>query len=116
VYKGRWRSGTVAIKVIAHDGSVASQISGLRESLLCKNITHPNVVRAPRRPPGAPARARPRDRRGPYAPATGAGASSHGPHAQGAHACRLRRTCHDDQQGPSNLNPTPGGRAWAAPP
>ena len=78
VYKGRWRSGTVAIKVIAHDGSVASQISGLRESLLCKNITHPNVVRAPRRPPGAPARARPRDRRGPCAPATGACASSHG--------------------------------------
>jgi len=78
VYKGRWRSGTVAIKVIAHDGSVASQISGLRESLLCKNITHPNVVRAPRRPPGAPARARLRNRRGPYAPATGAGASSHG--------------------------------------
>ena len=45
VYKGRWRGGTVAIKVIAHDGSVASQMSALRESLLCKNITHPNVVR-----------------------------------------------------------------------
>ncbi|KAK9842451.1 hypothetical protein WJX81_000763 [Elliptochloris bilobata] len=44
VYKGRWRGGTVAIKVIAHDGSVASQMSALRESLLCKNITHPNVV------------------------------------------------------------------------
>jgi len=56
VYKGRWRSGTVAIKVIAHDGSVASQISGLRESLLCKNITHPNVVRGP---PPAPRRAGP---------------------------------------------------------
>ena len=47
VYKGRWRGGTVAIKVIAHDGSVASQMSALRESLLCKNITHPNVVRKP---------------------------------------------------------------------
>ena len=49
VYKGRWRGGTVAIKIIAHDGSVASQMSALRESLLCKNITHPNVVRPPAR-------------------------------------------------------------------
>ena len=49
VYKGRWRGGTVAIKIIAHDGSVASQMSALRESLLCKNITHPNVVRSPPR-------------------------------------------------------------------
>ncbi len=38
----------------------------------------PTWCAAPRRPPGAPARARPRDRRGPYAPATGVGASSHG--------------------------------------
>ncbi len=51
VYKGRWRSGTVAIKVIAHDGSVASQISGLRESL------HAPQRGAP--PPPAPRRAGP---------------------------------------------------------
>ena len=45
VYKGRWRGGTVAIKVLAHNGSVVRQMSALREALLCKNITHPNVVR-----------------------------------------------------------------------
>ena len=45
VYKGRWRGGTVAIKVLQHGGNVALQISALRESLLCKNIMHPNIVR-----------------------------------------------------------------------
>ena len=45
VYKGRWRGGMVAIKVLQHGGNVALQISALRESLLCKNIMHPNIVR-----------------------------------------------------------------------
>ena len=45
VYKGRWRGGTVAIKVLEHGGSMALQVAALRESLLCKNIMHPNIVR-----------------------------------------------------------------------
>ncbi|CAL8467074.1 g6610 [Coccomyxa elongata] len=44
VYKGRWRGGTVAVKIINHDKHVGNNFDALRESVLCSNIQHPNVV------------------------------------------------------------------------
>ncbi|KAK9916935.1 hypothetical protein WJX75_008980 [Coccomyxa subellipsoidea] len=44
VYKGRWRAGTVAVKIINHDKHVGNNFDALRESVLCSNIQHPNVV------------------------------------------------------------------------
>ena len=35
----------VAIKVIEHNADDNSKMDGLRESLLCSSIQHPNVVR-----------------------------------------------------------------------
>lgn len=34
----------VAIKVIEHSADDSSKLDGLRESILCSNIQHPNVV------------------------------------------------------------------------
>ncbi|CAL8464411.1 g3946 [Coccomyxa elongata] len=44
VYKGRWRGALVAVKVVAHDCSIASLAETLRESALSTSIQHPNVV------------------------------------------------------------------------
>ena len=42
---GRWRGGSVAVKVIAHDRRVGSNIEAqCRESMLSSHIQHPNVV------------------------------------------------------------------------
>lgn len=42
---GRWRGALVAVKVVAHDCSIASLAETLRESALSTSIQHPNVVR-----------------------------------------------------------------------
>ena len=42
---GRWRGAMVAVKVVAHDRSMASLAETLRESALSTSIVHPNVVR-----------------------------------------------------------------------
>jgi hypothetical protein len=47
VYQGWWRGGSVAIKVVAHEGDLDGKVGALRESLLCSSIQHPHVVRAP---------------------------------------------------------------------
>ncbi|KAK9904772.1 hypothetical protein WJX75_002233 [Coccomyxa subellipsoidea] len=44
VYKGRWRGAIVAVKIVAHDCSLASLAETLRESALSTSIQHPNVV------------------------------------------------------------------------
>ncbi|BDA49710.1 probable mitogen-activated protein kinase kinase kinase 12 at C-terminar half [Coccomyxa sp. Obi] len=44
VYKGRWRGAIVAVKIVAHDRSLASLAETLRESALSTSIQHPNVV------------------------------------------------------------------------
>ncbi|CAK0735475.1 hypothetical protein CVIRNUC_000587 [Coccomyxa viridis] len=44
VYKGRWRAGSVAVKIINHDKHVGNNFDAMRESVLCSNINHPNVV------------------------------------------------------------------------
>ena len=36
--------GTVAVKIVSHDGDVGHRMDVLRESLLSANIQHPNVV------------------------------------------------------------------------
>ena len=36
--------GTVAVKIVSHDGDVGHRLDVLRESLLSANIQHPNVV------------------------------------------------------------------------
>jgi hypothetical protein len=41
---GRWRGALVAVKVVAHDCSIASLAETLRESALSTSIQHPNVV------------------------------------------------------------------------
>ncbi len=41
---GRWRGALVAVKVVAHDCSIASLAETLRESALSTSIHHPNVV------------------------------------------------------------------------
>ena len=43
-HAGRWRAGTVAVKIINHDKHVGNNFDALRESVLCSNIQHPNVV------------------------------------------------------------------------
>ena len=45
VYQGWWRGGSVAIKVVSHEGDLGGKVGALRESLLCSNIQHPHVVR-----------------------------------------------------------------------
>ncbi|CAL5225265.1 g8059 [Coccomyxa viridis] len=44
VYRGRWRAGSVAVKIINHDRNVGNNFDAMRESVLCSNINHPNVV------------------------------------------------------------------------
>ena len=41
---GRWRAGSVAVKIINHDKHVGNNFDAMRESVLCSNINHPNVV------------------------------------------------------------------------
>ena len=41
---GRWRAGSVAVKIINHDRNVGNNFDAMRESVLCSNINHPNVV------------------------------------------------------------------------
>ena len=41
---GRWRGAIVAVKIVAHDCSLASLAETLRESALSTSIQHPNVV------------------------------------------------------------------------
>lgn len=64
---GRWRGAVVAVKVVAHDRSIASLAETLRESALSTSIQHPNVVRAP----SPPAVFQLRKRRGMPAPGGG---------------------------------------------
>jgi hypothetical protein len=45
VYQGWWRGGSVAIKVVPHEGELGGRADALRESLLCSNVQHPNIVR-----------------------------------------------------------------------
>jgi hypothetical protein len=42
----RWRGGTVAVKVLSHEGSRARKLNALHESMVCAAVHHPNVVRA----------------------------------------------------------------------
>ena len=43
-HAGRWRAGSVAVKIINHDRNVGNNFDAMRESVLCSNINHPNVV------------------------------------------------------------------------
>jgi hypothetical protein len=45
VYQGWWRGGSVAIKVIPHEGELGEKVDALRESLLCSSVQHPHIVR-----------------------------------------------------------------------
>lgn len=44
LFAGRWRAGSVAVKIINHDKHVGNNFDAMRESVLCSNINHPNVV------------------------------------------------------------------------
>jgi hypothetical protein len=42
---GRWRGGSVAVKIITHDRRISRSIEAqCRESMLSAHIQHPNVV------------------------------------------------------------------------
>lgn len=45
VYHGWWRGGSVAIKIVPHEGELGEKVDALRESLLCSAIQHPHIVR-----------------------------------------------------------------------
>ena len=45
VYQGWWRGGSVAIKIVPHEGALGEKVDALRESLLCSAIQHPHIVR-----------------------------------------------------------------------
>ncbi len=42
---GSWRGGTVAVKVLCHEGSRTAKLNALHESVVCAHVQHPNVVR-----------------------------------------------------------------------
>ena len=44
VYQGWWRGGTVAIKVVPHEGDLGEKVEIVRESLLSSSIQHPQIV------------------------------------------------------------------------
>ncbi|KAK9917133.1 hypothetical protein WJX75_001207 [Coccomyxa subellipsoidea] len=44
VYKAIWRGGTVAVKVLSHEGSRTAKLNALHESLVAAHVHHPNVV------------------------------------------------------------------------
>ncbi|BDA45294.1 probable focal adhesion kinase 1 at C-terminar half [Coccomyxa sp. Obi] len=44
VYHGWWRGGSVAIKIVPHEGELGEKVDALRESLLCSAIQHPHIV------------------------------------------------------------------------
>ncbi|BDA50693.1 probable mitogen-activated protein kinase kinase kinase 12 at C-terminar half [Coccomyxa sp. Obi] len=44
VYKAIWRGGTVAVKVLSHEGSRTAKLNALHESLVSAHVHHPNVV------------------------------------------------------------------------
>ncbi|CAK0758375.1 hypothetical protein CVIRNUC_002615 [Coccomyxa viridis] len=44
VYKGSWRGGTVAVKVLCHEGSRTAKLNALHESVVCAHVQHPNVI------------------------------------------------------------------------
>ena len=44
VYQGWWRGGTVAIKVVPHEGDLGAKVEIVRESLLSSSIQHPQIV------------------------------------------------------------------------
>ena len=39
-----WRGGTVAVKVLSHEGSRTAKLNALHESLVAAHVHHPNVV------------------------------------------------------------------------
>ena len=44
-HAGSWRGGTVAVKVLCHEGSRTAKLNALHESVVCAHVQHPNVVR-----------------------------------------------------------------------
>ncbi|CAL8465124.1 g4659 [Coccomyxa elongata] len=44
VYRAIWRGGTVAVKVLSHEGSRTAKLNALHESLVSAHVHHPNVV------------------------------------------------------------------------
>ena len=43
-HAGSWRGGTVAVKVLCHEGSRTAKLNALHESVVCAHVQHPNVV------------------------------------------------------------------------
>ena len=42
----KWRSCTVAVKVLSHEGSQSARVNALHESVVSQHVSHPNVVSA----------------------------------------------------------------------